>query len=67
MTNLRKRREAAGLSRYKLALASGVSPETIYGIETRGVKTSADNAVKLANALGTTVEDLMGEPDEVSA
>jgi DNA-binding XRE family transcriptional regulator len=59
--NLRKRRDAAGLSRFRLAVAAGVSPETIEAIETKGTATSVENAVKLARALGTTVEDLMGK------
>jgi DNA-binding XRE family transcriptional regulator len=61
MRNLQKRRKAAGLSRWKLSLETGVSPQTIADIETKGTKTSVDNAVKLAAALGTTVEDLMGK------
>jgi DNA-binding XRE family transcriptional regulator len=61
MKNLRKRRDAAGLSRYELAKQAGVSPETIEAIEMRGTATSVSNAVKLAAALDTTVEDLMGK------
>jgi len=61
MDNLRKRREDAGLSRFKLAMAAGVTPETIEGIEMKGTATSVENALRLAQALGTTVEDLMGQ------
>lgn len=61
MKNLRARREAKSLSRYQLARRANVSPETIESIETRGTATSVVNAVALAQALGTTVEDLMGE------
>jgi DNA-binding XRE family transcriptional regulator len=59
MKNLRKRRDAAGLSRYELAKLAGVSPDTIEQIE-GGAGCRADTALKLARALGTTVEDLMG-------
>ena len=62
MRNLRKRRDAAGLSRYELAKMAGVSPQTIAEIEMNGVATSVVNALSLAKALGTTVEDLMGKP-----
>lgn len=60
MQNLRKRREAKGLSRWNLSVLSGVSIETIAGIELNGTNTGVETAVKLATALGTTVEDLMG-------
>jgi transcriptional regulator with XRE-family HTH domain len=60
MKNLKKRREAKGLSRFELAKRSGTSPNTIYDIEMRGTATSVTNAINLARALGTTVEDLMG-------
>ena len=67
MRNLRKRREAAGLSRWELSKITDVSPNTISDIENKGVKTSVDNAVRLAKALGTTVEDLVGERKKASA
>jgi transcriptional regulator with XRE-family HTH domain len=67
MKNLRKRRDAKGWSRYTLARKANVNPETIEAIETRGTKTSVVNAVALAQALGTTVEDLMGDPEKASA
>jgi transcriptional regulator with XRE-family HTH domain len=61
MKNLRKRREAKKLSRWQLSVLSGVSIETIAGIERSGTNTGVETAVKLATALGTTVEDLMGK------
>jgi transcriptional regulator with XRE-family HTH domain len=61
MKNLRKRRESKKLSRWQLSVLSGVSIETIAGIELNGTNTGVENAVKLATALGTTVEDLMGK------
>jgi DNA-binding XRE family transcriptional regulator len=59
--NLRKRRDAKGYSRWTLSVETGISPQTIADIENKGTKTSVDNAVKLAQALGTTVEDLYGK------
>jgi DNA-binding XRE family transcriptional regulator len=61
MQNLRKRRDAAGLSRWELSKIADVSPQTIADIELKGTATSVVNATRLAKALGTTVEDLMGE------
>jgi transcriptional regulator with XRE-family HTH domain len=61
LKNLRKRRDAAGLSRYQLALRAGVSPNTIEQIERGTSGTSVKVAQKLAKALGTTVADLLGE------
>jgi len=59
MKNLRKRRDAAKLSRYELAKLADVSPDTIEQIE-NGAGCRAQTAMKLAQALGTTVEDLYG-------
>ena len=60
MQNLRKRRKAAGLSRAQLGRAADVSAETIEAIEMRGRATSVVIALRIARALGTTVEDLTG-------
>ena len=60
MRNLRKRREAAGLSRWELAKISDVSPQTISDIELKATNPRVDIAARLARALGTTVDDLMG-------
>ena len=60
MKNLRKRREQAGLSRWQLSVEANVSPQTIADIELKDTKTSVNNAMRLARALDTTVEDLMG-------
>jgi DNA-binding XRE family transcriptional regulator len=66
MRNLRKRREAAGLSRYQLARKADVSPQTIEQIEMNGVGCHVTTAMKLARALDTTIEDLMGVRRKVS-
>lgn len=67
MKNLRKRRDAAHLSRYELAKLADISPNTIEQLETKDVGCHIETALKLANALGTTVEDLMGQPEGVAS
>ena len=53
-------RERAGLSQHELAARSGVSRTTIASIET-GIRPSllVDNAVKLADALGVSLDLLV--------
>lgn len=60
MKNLRRRRDEANLSRWELSIRSGVSPQTISDIEMKGTNPRVDIAEKLATALGTTVDDLIG-------
>ena len=57
---LKQRREAAGVSQTDLAKVSGVGRVTINRME-RGEleETTAGTLVKLANALGCTVDDLI--------
>ena len=62
MTNLKRIREASGLSQSKLAEATGVSVRMIQHYE-QGVKdinvAAALTVSKLARALDCTVEDLL--------
>jgi transcriptional regulator with XRE-family HTH domain len=60
MKNLRRRREAKKLSRWELAKLADVSPQTISDIELKGTNPRVDIAARLANALDTTVDDLLG-------
>ena len=60
MKNLRRRRDEAKLSRWELSIRAGVSPQTISDIEMKGTNPRVDIAEKLARALGTTVDDLLG-------
>lgn len=62
MTNLKKFREATGLSQAKLAEASGVNKRMVQYYE-QGVKdinaAAALTVYRLAQALNCTVEDLL--------
>lgn len=62
--HLRERREAAGLSQADLAERAGVSRATVGAVEQGRQIPAADAAVRIARALGTTVEALFapGEP-----
>jgi transcriptional regulator with XRE-family HTH domain len=66
MKNLRNRREAKKLSRWELAKKADVSPQTISDIELKGTHPRVDIAAKLAKALGTTIDDLMGRRNRTS-
>jgi transcriptional regulator with XRE-family HTH domain len=66
MKNLRRRREAKKLSRWELAKKADVSPQTISDIELKGTNPRVDIAAKLAKALGTTIDDLMGKTRRAS-
>lgn len=62
MSNLKKHREAAGLSQSKLATAAGVNVCLIQHYEqgVRNINAAAVGTVyKLAQVLGCRVEDLM--------
>jgi transcriptional regulator with XRE-family HTH domain len=63
--NLRDAREAAGLSREKLAQKADVSTRTIYRLE-RGETTNPrpDEFEKIAAALGMTSDELRGISDD---
>jgi DNA-binding XRE family transcriptional regulator/molybdate-binding protein len=58
MTSLRERREAAGLSQAELAERAEVSRATIGAVEQGRQIPAADAAVRIARAVGTTVEAL---------
>ena len=52
-------REAKGMTQESLATQSGVSRGTIVALESGEAKTTTTKTlVKIANALGTTVEDI---------
>lgn len=61
MSNLRSAREAAGISREKLAQLSETSTSTIARIELQGHVPNGATMVRLAAALGVTVDSLLAE------
>ena len=62
-TRIRAVRREAGLTQQGLATAVAVSRQTIIAMETGDYAPSVYLAIKIARALGTTVERLWAEPD----
>ncbi|WP_236635872.1 helix-turn-helix domain-containing protein [Paracoccus aminophilus] len=60
--NLRRFRQAAGLSQQALAEASSISRRMIAALEGEGANISLSSLDKLANALGVGFVDLVAEP-----
>lgn len=62
LKNLVKLREQKGWSREKLAVESGVSYNTIIKIEYGGIENpKIETVIKLARALGVTLDKLVGK------
>lgn len=59
---LRAARERAGLSQADLARAAGVSRQLISAVEGGRHAPAVDTAIRIARALGASVEDLFGPP-----
>lgn len=57
---LRRVRKTKGLSQEDLEARTGVFQESISKLEHRGPPKSILNALRIARALGTTVEELFG-------
>jgi len=55
-----KRRKALDMSGYRLAKLAGTTPSHIARIEEGAVKPGVEIALRIAAALGTTVEELFG-------
>lgn len=63
--NMVERRKALGLSQTDLATKAGVTQGAISMIE-KGIRTpSLDVIIKIAGALGCTVDDLIGKEETV--
>lgn len=58
---VRRRREARGYTQMLLAELSGLAPTSISHIERGATKASLPTVVRIANALGATVDDLLCE------
>jgi putative transcriptional regulator len=61
-TRIRAVRREAGLTQQGLATAVQVSRQTIIAMETGDYAPSVYLAIKIARALGTTVEELWADP-----
>mgnify|MGYP001043456094 CR=1 FL=1 len=62
--NVRRRREALGLSRAELARRARVSASWLAELESgAGIRVTADQCYRLAAALGCRMEGLMGLPE----
>ena len=57
---IREGRKAAGLTQHELAEAAGVSRQTVISMETGDYAPSVFLALRVARALGTSVEHLWG-------
>ena len=57
---LKQLREAAGLSQVKLAAAVGVSPRSIQNYEYGKMKFDFEAGIKIAEALGVSLDELAG-------
>lgn len=67
-SELRRQRRAQELTLHALALKAGVTYGQVWRIEQGRQRPTVDTALRLAEALGTTVETLFGEaPSHSSA
>jgi transcriptional regulator with XRE-family HTH domain len=64
---LKTLRKQAGMTQAQLAEASGLNRVTIARYELGTIVPNFDSAVKLAKALGVTLEQLAGEEAKTSA
>jgi putative transcriptional regulator len=62
-SKVREHREAKGLRQDDLAREVAVSRQTIIAVEKNGYTPSTELALRLARALGTTVEELFALED----
>lgn len=51
--------EGKGWTRYRLSKESGVSKSAIYNLFKKEVDVSADSLIKIADALGVTIDELI--------
>lgn len=66
MYNIRKLREAKGMTQEQLALASGVHRVAIVRYENTDRGMTMETASKLAAALGCTIDELQWREDETA-
>lgn len=64
---LKKLREASGMTQQELSEMSGVNRVSIARYETTGANMTTKNAEKLADALQCTTDELLGRTQEKGA
>jgi len=62
--NIFKLRSSMGFSQEKLSEVAGVSYQTVFRAESKGVVPRGGNLGKIARALGVTESDLYNDPDK---
>lgn len=62
-TRIKELREARGLTQFELSERSGIHRVTIARYEIGDIGISLENAARIADALGCTVNDLIGAED----
>lgn len=65
--NLKELREARGMTQEALSKASGVHRVAIAKHETMDIGMTVDTAVRLANALNCTIDDLINKDEKKEA
>lgn len=66
MLAIKEARKRAGLSQEELAKKTGITQAFLSEIETQTKCPSLGTAIKLARALGCTVDELIGEDEQNS-
>lgn len=61
--NIKALREAKGMTQVQLAEAAGIHRVTIARYETTDIGMTVDSAQRIANALGCTVDELLGKDE----
>ena len=61
--NIKKRREALGMSQNRLAKSAGIGQSTLSSIESDTKSPVIDTIILLSKVLGCTVSELIGEAD----
>lgn len=61
--NIKKRREALGMSQNRLAKSAGIGQSTLSSIESDTKSPVIDTIILLSKVLGCTVAELVGEAD----
>ena len=64
---IRERRERLGMSQADLAIKAGVKQSVLSDIENlKTLRPRIDTVAKIARALGITVDDLIGNPNDIT-